>query len=136
MLGLIGILFPFLRSFLGEGVINSYIHAQTERMNSASEVDKVWIKAQVDAASFELKRRQAQRDLQIAEMPYASMRWPKSMIMWAVALYWFGRFMIEALGLGDYGVVIHELSPTMDVVSKTVLAYMFLDGSIQRIMRK
>ena len=133
---LLDLVFPFLKSFLGEGIIKSYLDAKTTQMTSAAEVDKVWIGAQVSAAEFELKRRQAQRDLQIAELPYAEMRRPKAMIMFAVSIYWFGRFMIEALGLGDYHVVIHDLSPTMDTVSKLVLAYMFLDGSIQRIMRK
>ena len=69
MLMLLDLEFPFLKSFLGEGIIKSYLDAKTTQMTSAAEVDKVWIGAQVSAAEFELKRRQAQRDLQIAELP-------------------------------------------------------------------
>ncbi len=135
MLALVGLLFPFLKSFLGEGVIQSYLKAQNEKLASANELEKAKITADVNMAAYELQRRQAQRDLQIAELPYAEMRRPKALLMWAVALYWFGRFMIEALGLGDYHIVIYALSPDMDIVSKIILGYMFLDGTIKRVLK-
>lgn len=136
MFALLGIIFPFLKSFLGEGVIQSYLKSKNDALALATDEHKAAIQADVNIASYELQRRQAQRDLQIAELPYAEMRRPKALLMWAVALYWFGRFMIEALGLGDYGVVIHPLSVDMDVVSKMILAYMFLDGTIKRVVGK
>ncbi len=136
MFALLGLVFPFLKSFLGEGVIQSYLKAKNEQLASANELEKSKLQADVNMASYELERRQAQRDLQIAELPYQSMRWPKSLLMFSVAIYWFGRFMIEVLGLGDFGVVIHPLSPDMDVVSKMILAYLFLDGTIKRVVGK
>jgi hypothetical protein len=136
MLAIIGLVFPFLKSFLGEGVIQSYLKAQNEKLASANELERVKITADVNMAAFELKRREAQRDLQLAELPYAEMRRPKALLMWAVALYWFGRFIIEALGLGDFHIVIHPLSPDMDLVSKMILGYMFLDGAIKRVVAK
>lgn len=136
MFALLGIIFPFLKSFLGEGVIQSYLKSKNDALALATDEHKAAIQADVNIASYELQRRQAQRDLQIAELPYAEMRRPKALLMWAVALYWFGRFMIEALGLGDFGVTIHPLSVDMDVVSKMILAYMFLDGTIKRVVGK
>ena len=136
MFALLGIIFPFLKSFLGEGVIQSYLKSKNDALALATDEHKAAIQADVNIASYELQRRQAQRDLQIAELPYAEMRRPKALLMWAVALYWFGRFMIEALGLGDFGVTIHPLSVDMDIVSKMILAYMFLDGTIKRVVGK
>lgn len=136
MFALLGIIFPFLKSFLGEGVIQSYLKSKNDALALATDEHKAAIQADVNMAFYELQRRQAQRDLQIAELPYAEMRRPKALLMWAVALYWFGRFMIEALGLGDFGVTIHPLSVDMDIVSKMILAYMFLDGTIKRVVGK
>jgi hypothetical protein len=87
-------------------------------------------------AAYELERRKAQRDLQIAELPYSEMRRAKALLMWSIALYWFARFMIEVLGLGDYNIAIHPLSADMDAVSKMILAYLFLDGTIKRVTAK
>ena len=136
MFALIGLLFPFIKSFLGENIIQSYLKAKNDALVLASDERKAGLQADVTMASYELQRRAAQRDLQIAELPYAEMRWPKSLLMFSVAIYWFGRFMIEALGLGDFGVVIHPLSADMDVVSKLILAYLFLDGTIKRVVGK
>lgn len=136
MLSLIGLFFPFIKGLLGENIIQSYLKAKNDALVLASDERKAGIQADVTMASFELQRRAAQRDLQIAELPYAEMRRPKALLMWAVALYWFGRFIIEVLGLGDFGVVIHPLTADMDIVSKMILAYMFLDGTIKRVTGK
>lgn len=136
MFSLLGIVFPFLKSFLGEGIIQSYLKSKNDALALATDERKAALQADVTMASYELERRKAQRDLQIAELPYSEMRRAKALLMWAVALYWFGRFMIEVLGLGDYNVVIHPLSVDMDVVSKMILAYMFLDGTIKRVTGK
>ena len=136
MLLLLTTIFPFVLKLLGDNTVGKILDAHNAALASANESEKNRLQANVNLAQFELQRRQAQRDLQISEMKYASMRWPKSMIMYAVAIYWFLRFMVEAFGLGDYGVVIHELSITMNTVSLTVLGYMFLDEPAQKVLKK
>ena len=81
MFALIGLLFPFIKSFLGENIIQSYLKAKNDALVLASDERKAGLQADVTMASYELQRRAAQRDLQIAELPYAEMRWPKSLLM-------------------------------------------------------
>ena len=136
MFALLGLIFPFVKGLLGDGIVQSYLNHKKDLAATANAAEKVRIQADVNMAAFELTRRQAQKELQIAELPYSEMRRAKALLMWAVALYWFGRFMIEVIGLGDYGVIIHPLSADMDVVSKMILAYLFLDGTIKRVVGK
>jgi hypothetical protein len=136
MFALLGIVFPFLKSFLGEGIVQSYLNHKKDLAQTANEAEKVKIQADVNMAAYELERRKAQRDIQIAELPYSEMRRAKALLMWSIALYWFARFMIEVLGLGDYNIAIHPLSADMDAVSKMILAYLFLDGTIKRVTAK
>ena len=134
MFALLDLIFPFVKGLLGDGLVQSYLKHKQGMAASANEAEKVRIQADVNMAAFELQRRDKQKELQIAELPFSEMRRAKALLMWSVALYWFGRFMIEVLGLGDYNVVIHPLSDDMDVVSKMILAYLFLDGTIKRVI--
>jgi hypothetical protein len=136
MIALISLIFPFIKGFLGDEIVEKVLKHREAVAASANEASKIQAETDVKFAGYELERRQAQRDLQIAELPYTEMRGAKALLMWAVALYWFGRFMIEVLGLGDYGVTIHPLTTDMDVVSKMILAYLFLDGTIKRVTGK
>ena len=133
---MITVLLPFLLKFLGEGAIQSWLNAKTAQQTSSAEVDKVWITAQVQAMQFELERRKTQRDLLLAELPYASMRYPKSFLMWTAAVYWGCRFLAEGLNVASFKVMISDLSPAASVVSTMILSYMFLSGDVQKIMRK
>lgn len=133
---MLALLFPFIKSLLGDGIIQSFLNHKKDLAASANGAEKVRLDAEVSMAAYELKRREAQKELQIAELPYSEMRRAKALLMWSVAIYWFARFMVETLGLGDYGVVINELSPTMQAVSLTVLGYMFIDGTIKRVTGK
>ena len=133
---MIAVFLPFILKFLGEGAIQSWLNAKVTMANSAAEVDKTYINAQVTAMQFELKRWEAQRDLQIAGLPYASMRWPKSFLMWCASIYWGCRLLAEGLNVASFKVVISDLSPAAAGVSATILGYMFLSGDVQKIMRK
>ena len=129
-------LFPFLLKLVGDNTLGKILDYHQAQLNSANEGEKNRLQANVNLAQFELQRRQAQRDLQIAESKYESMRWPKSMIMYGVSIYWFLKLMSEALRLSDYGVVVPDLSTTSNAVSLMVLGYMFLEGPAQKALGK
>ena len=133
---MLGVFLPFLLKFLGEGAVQSWLKSKTDQMNSANELQKVKLSSEVQVIGFELQRRQAQRDLQIAEMPYKSMRYPKSLLMWSVALFWAVKFNYVTFGLGDFHIVVGNLDPAMTYVSTMVLGYLFLGDGFKRLSEK
>jgi hypothetical protein len=133
---LLGLLFPFIKGMLGDGLVEKLLNHKKELAASANERERMNIEADVKVLGYELERRKAIKDLQIKEYEHWALWWPKFLIMMAVAFYWFSVFAHVTLGLADFGIVIAELTPMQEAVSTTILAYMFLDGPIKRALRK
>ena len=129
-------LFPFIKGFLGENVIEKVMAQKRLQLESANELEKAKLNADIKAGEQELERKKIIRDLQLREYEHPFLWWPKFLIMFSVDFYWFAVFMHATFGLSDFGVVIPELTPLQQGVSTTVLAYMFIGGDIKRIFSK
>jgi hypothetical protein len=136
MFALLGVLFPFVKGFLGEGLVQKYLQHKEVLAASANEMAKAGIDADIRMANFELQRRQAQRDLQLKEMEHPFLWWPKMLIMMAVALYVFARFSIKIFGLDDFHIVVKELDPWEMGIVYPVMAYLFLGNELKRYLGK
>jgi hypothetical protein len=136
MFVLLGLVFPFLKSFLGEGVIQGYLNHKKDMAASANEAERVRIQADVNMAAFELDRRKAQRDLQLKEMEHGYLWWPKFLIMMSVALYVLARFTVKTWGLNDYHIAVADLDTWEAGIASAVMAYLFLGGEIKRMIGK
>lgn len=135
MLAILGIIFPFIKAFLGENLIEKLLAHKQAQAASASERERAELEADVKVLGYELERRKAIRDLQIWEYEHPVLWWPKFLLMLFVCLYWAARFMVKLTGLDDFNVAIAELSQTEAVVSSLVLGYMFLGQKIERLVR-
>ncbi len=135
MLAILGLVFPLVKSFLGENLIEKLLAHKQALAASASERERVSIEAEVKVLGYELERRKAIRDLQIREYEHPVLWWPKFLLMLFVCLYWAARFMVKLTGLDDFNVAVAELSQTEAVVSSLVLGYMFLGNKIERMVR-
>jgi hypothetical protein len=133
---ILGIIFPFLLRFLGEGTIGTILEHRKEMAATATAAEKQRLDADVRHAEFELQRRAMQRDLMLKEMEHPWMWWPKFLIMLFVGLYWAARFFVKFTGLNDFNVAIAELSEPEAAVSLMVLGYMFLGARIERTIEK
>jgi hypothetical protein len=132
MFALLGLVFPFIKGFLGDGLVEKYLNHKKDLAASANEREKLNIDADVKVLEFELERRKAIRDLQLKEYEHPFLWWPKFILMLFVCLYWAARFMVKLTGLNDFNVAIAELSDVEAVVSSMVLAYMFLGADLKR----
>ena len=92
--------------------------------------------ADIKVLEFEVKRRETIKELQLREYEHPFLWWPKFLIMMAVALYWFAKFMHKTFGLADFNVAISDLTTAEEVVSSLVLGYMFVGNKIERMIRK
>jgi hypothetical protein len=135
MLAILGFIFPIIKSFLDENLIEKMLAHKQALASSANERERVELDADVKVLGYELERRKAIRDLQIREYEHPFLWWPKFLLMLFVCLYWAARFMVKLTGLDDFNVAIAELSPTEAVVSSLVLGYMFLGSKIERMVR-
>lgn len=135
MLSLLGLLFPFLKGLLGDGLVEKLLKHREAQAASANERERMAIDADVKVLGYELERRKAIRDLQMKEYEHPLMWWPKFLLMLFVCLYWAARFMVKLTGLNDFDVAIADLSDTEALVSGMVLSYMFLGDKIERVVR-
>ena len=135
MFAILGLIFPIIKSFLGENLIEKMLAHKQALATSANERERVELDADVKVLGYELERRRAIRDLQIREYEHPFLLWPKFLLMLFVCLYWAARFMVKLTGLDDFNVAIAELSQTEAVVSSLVLGYMFLGDKIERLVR-
>jgi hypothetical protein len=135
MLAILAIVFPLIKSFLGENLIEKMLAHKQALAASAGERERVSIEADVKVLGYELERRKAIRDLQVKEYEHPFLWWPKFLLMLFVCLYWAARFMVKLTGLDDFNIAIAELSQTEAVVSSLVLGYMFLGNKIERLVR-
>lgn len=136
MFALLGLVLPFIKMFLGDNVIEKIMAQKRLQMESANELEKAKLGADVRALELEIENRKIKRDLQLKEYEHPFLWWPKFLIMMSVAFYWFTVFAHATLGLADFGIVIPVLTPEQEYVSMAVLSYMFLDGAIKRVVRK
>ena len=135
MLAILGFIFPLIKSFLGENLIEKMLAHRQSLAASANERERVNIDADVKVLGYELERRKAIRELQLREYEHPFLWWPKFLLMLFVCLYWAARFMVKLVGLDDFNVGVAELSQTEAVVSSLVLGYMFLGNKIERMLR-
>lgn len=135
MLALLGLLFPFVKGLLGDGLVEKLLEHKRQLAASATELEKVKIEADIKTLDYELQRRAMIRDLQMKEYEHPFLWWPKALIMMAVALYIFARFMVKTWGLDDYGVAVVDLDAWEASVASAVLGYLFLGGEIKRMMK-
>jgi hypothetical protein len=136
MFALLGLVFPFIKGFLGDGLVEKYLNHKRAQAETASAERRTNIEADIKVLEFEVKRRDTIKELQLKEYEHPFLWWPKFLIMMSVGLYWFAVFMHTTLGLGDFGIVIPELTPAQDAVSIMVLTYMFLGQKIERLFSK
>ena len=135
MLAILGFIFPVIKSFLGENLIEKMLAHKQALAASANERERVELDSDVKVLGYELERRKAIRDLQLREYEHPFLWWPKFLLMLFVCLYWAARFMVKLTGLDDFNVAIAELSQIEAVVSSLVLGYMFLGDKIERMVR-
>ncbi len=135
MFAILGLIFPLIKSFLGENLIEKMLAHKQVLAASANERECLELDTDVKVLGYELERRKAIRDLQIREYERPFLWLPKFLLMLFVCLYWAARFMVKLTGLNDFNVAIAELSQTEAVVSSLVLGYMFLGEKIERMVR-
>jgi hypothetical protein len=135
MPAILGFVFPLIKSFLGENLIEKMLAHRQQLAASAGERERVALEADVKVLGHELERRRAIRDLQMKEYEHPFLWWPKFLLMLFVCLYWAARFLVKLAGLDDFNVAVAELSQTEAVVSSLVLGYMFLGQKLERLAR-
>ena len=135
MLAILGLVFPLIKPFLGENLIEKMLAHRQALAASAGERERVALEADVKVLGYELERRRAIRDLQVREYEHPFLWWPKFLLMLFVCLYWAARFLVKLAGLDDFNVAVAELSQTEAVVSSLVLGYMFLGNKLERLAR-
>jgi hypothetical protein len=135
MIALLGILFPFIKGLLGDGLVEKVLNHKRELATNATALEKANIEADVKSLELELQRRAQIKELQIAEYEHPIFRLGKGFLLISVGLYWAARFQVRTWGLDDFGVAIKELTPTEATVSAMVLAYWFLGDKIARAIR-
>ena len=133
MLALLGVLFPFVKGLLGDGLVGKLLEHKRLLATSANELEKAKLDADVKTLEYEVQRRAMIRDLQLKEYEHPLLWWPKAIIMLAVALYVLARFTVKTWGLDDFGVAVAELNPWEAGVATIVLSYLFLGGEIKRL---
>ena len=136
MFGLLGLVFPLVKGLLGDGLVEKFLNHKKDLAASANEREKMILDADIKVLEFEVKRRETIKELQLREYEHPLLWWPKFMIMLAVALYWFVKFMHKTFGLADFNVAISDRTTAEEVVSSLVLGYMFVGNKIERMIRK
>ena len=136
MFGLLGLVFPLVKGLLGDGLVEKFLNHKKDLAASANEREKMILDADIKVLEFEVKRRETIKELQLREYEHPFLWWPKFLIMMAVALYWFVKFMHKTFGLADFNVAITDLTTAEEVVSSLVLGYMFVGNKIERMIRK
>lgn len=136
MIPLLGLIFPFVKGFLGDGLVEKYLNHKRELASNATALEKANLETDVRMAELELDRRSQIRQLQIAEYEHPIFRWGKGFLLISVGMYWAARFQVRTWGLDDFGVAIKELTQTEAAVSGMVLAYWFLGDKITRAIKR
>lgn len=136
MLALLGLLFPFVKSLLGDGLVEQLLQHKRALAASANESERVKIEGDIKAIEHETARRAMVRDLQLKEYEHPLLWWPKFLIMLSVALYVLGRFTVKTWGLGDYGIAVADLDAWEASVASVIMGYMFLGGEVRRLFGK
>ena len=136
MFGLLGLVFPLVKGLLGDGLVEKFLNHKKDLAASANEREKMILDADIKVLEFEVRRRETIKELQLREYEHPFLWWPKFLIMMAVALYWFVKFMHKTFGLADFNVAISDLTTAEEVVSSLVLGYMFVGNKIERMIRK
>lgn len=133
MLALLGLLFPFVKGLLGDGIVEKLLEHKRQLAASANEMEKAKIDADIKIFDYELQRRQMIRDLQLKEYEHPLLWWPKALIMLAVAIYVFARFSVKTWGLNDFGIAVVDLDTWEAGIASVVMGYLFLGGEVKRI---
>ena len=136
MFAFLGLVFPFIKAFLGDGIIEKMLAHKRAQADSANEREKMNIEADVKVLGYELERRKLQRDLQLAEYIHPLLWWPKFLLTLSVCLYWATRFFVKWSGLNDFNVAIAELSEPEAWVSGVIISALYIDGVVKRVVRK
>ena len=106
--------------------ILSYLEKKADSKNEALRIE----------VNEEIERRKAIRDLQLKEVEYRSLRWPKSLMLWSVAVYVSGILWVSLLDANDrWGITIDDLPENWAWVVGAVLSYLFLDKTVSRFKR-
>lgn len=135
MIALLGILFPFVKGLLGDGIVEKLLNHKRDLATNATAIEKANIEADVKTLELELQRRAQIKELQIREYEHPLLWWPKALIMMSVALYVFARFTVKTFGLDDYHVAVAELDAWEAGIASAVMAYLFLGSSLSRAVR-
>lgn len=123
---------PGLIKWVGDRALDKYVALETAKLQSASEVKKAEISANIEAGKREQEKREAQRQLQAKDLESPFFRFSKNILVFSICGYWALRFGVKAVGLSDYNVAISELSAEEAVISATVISYLFLSPVIRK----
>ena len=133
---MLALLLPFALKFLGAGAIQSWMNAKVKLAESASEVDKTYLNAQVDAMKYELASRKAQREYALSMMAYRSIRYPMAMILWTVAIYVCSYVLYDGLKVSIFNITILEPSAFTQHIIEISLSFMFGTWGAMKVSRK
>lgn len=136
MFALLGLVFPLIKGFLGDGFVEKFLNHKKDLAASANERERMYLEADIKSLEFEVRRREQIKELQLKEYEHPVLWWPKFMIMFSVDFYWFAVFMHATFGLSDFGIVIPELTAPQEAVSIMVLTYQFIGHKIERMIRQ
>lgn len=125
---------PVLK-FLGDGVLGKMLAHRRELAASKNEGERIKADLEGKRLEHELKRRQAQRDLQLKEIDHWLFRFGKFGLVATVGAYWMARILARLLGIDDFQVYIKPLDDAEEAVSFMVLGYLFLGEKIERFIR-
>lgn len=135
MIAALSFFFPLLKGLLGDGIVERLLNHKRAMADSANELQKANIEADVKVIEHELSRRSMIKELQLAEMRHDRMWKPKYIVMMVYALYVTGRVSVLLFGLDDYGVAVKPLDPWLEWLGGLVFGYMFLGEKIERAVR-
>jgi hypothetical protein len=130
---LLGLVFPFVKAFLGDGLVEKVLAHKRAQAASANEEKRMYLEADIKIIEAESKRREQIAALQAKEYEHPLLWWGKFLLTFNVGMYWACRFFVKWTGLTDFNVAIAELSEPEVVVSGMVLTYWFLANKVERV---
>ena len=136
MIALLGVLFPFVKGLLGDGIVEKLLNHKRDLETNATGLAKANIEADVKTLELELQRRVQIKELQIKEYEHPLLWWPKFLVMFSFALYVTARLAVLTFGLDDFGVAVKPLDAWLEYLAGGVFGYMFLGGELKRIVTK
>jgi hypothetical protein len=136
ILSLLSTVFPFVLKFLGTNSVEKVIAYKQAQMESATELKKAELNADIEMMKQENERKKMVRDLQLKEYEHPMMWWPKFILFFSICMYWSMKFTVKWVGLDDFGVEITPLDASEENVSLMILSYLTLENRVNSWIKK